>query len=101
MRIKKNDTVIVLKGKDRGKKGKVLVVDPVRGRITVEGLNIFKKHKRPTRRGQKGEVVMVPRGIGASNVALYCDGCKRGVRSGIRRDGASKVRICRTCKATL
>ncbi len=66
--IKKNETVVILAGKDRGKTGKVLAINAETNRVLVEGINVFKKHKRPTRQGQKGEVVNVSRSIHRSNV---------------------------------
>lgn len=70
MSIKKGDTVIITKGKDAGKSGKVLRVFPKLNRVLVEGVNMFKKHKRPTKQGQKGEIVNLPRAIHRSNVSL-------------------------------
>src|SRR3989338_3159179 len=99
--IKKNDTVFMLKGKDAGKSGKVLSVDVLRNRVIIEGINIFKKHKKPAKQGQKGEIILVPRGVHRSNVALYCKNCRKGVRVGVRIEGEIKVRICKRCKSTI
>ncbi len=92
---------MVLKGKDRGKTGKVLSVDVTRGRFLVDNINLFKKHKKPTKKGQKGEVILVPRGLHRSNVAVYCGNCKKGVRIGVRMEGKTKVRYCKHCTSTL
>jgi large subunit ribosomal protein L24 len=70
MSVKKGDTVTILKGKDAGKSGKVLRVFPKENKVLVDGLNLFKKHKRPTKQGQKGEMVSLPRPINRSNVAV-------------------------------
>ena len=69
MSIKKGDTVTVIAGKDSGKSGKVLKVFPKANRVLVEGINMFKKHKRPTKQGEKGQVVSIARTIHRSNVA--------------------------------
>jgi large subunit ribosomal protein L24 len=66
--IKKGDTVTVIAGKDNGKSGKVLKVLPKANRVLVEGINMFKKHKRPTKQGEKGQIVSIARSIHRSNV---------------------------------
>lgn len=101
LKIKKGDTVFILKGKDRGKSGKILKVIPKERRVVVEGLNLYKKRIRPKRAGQKGEVVLLPRPMNVSNVALFCPNCKRGVRVGIRLDGEQKVRFCKKCGVSI
>lgn len=101
MNIKKGDTVQIRTGKDGGKTGKVLRFDSARDKVVIEGLNLYKKHRRPRQQGEKGEIVTIPRALPLSNVNLYCAGCGRGVRLGVRIDGAGKVRICRKCKRTL
>jgi large subunit ribosomal protein L24 len=70
MKIKKDDNVIVLTGKDKGKTGKVIKVMPKENRVVVAGINMFKKNQRPTKQGQKGQVVEKNGSIHASNVAL-------------------------------
>ncbi len=70
MSVKKGDTVVVLKGKDAGKSGKVLRVFPKINRVLVEGVNLFKKNKRPTKQGQKGEIITLPRTINRSNIRV-------------------------------
>lgn len=101
MNIKKGDNVIVISGKERGKRGKVLAVNAATERLTVEGLNLYKKHKRPTKQGQKGEIVSVARSMNRSNVMLHCSSCKKGVRVGIQVSDKGKIRMCRTCKSVL
>jgi large subunit ribosomal protein L24 len=100
MKLHKGDNVKIMIGKDRGKTGKVVVADPVGDRIVVENLNMFKKRSRPKAQGQKGETVLVPRPIQASNVMLICSNCKNPTRVGFRMDGPKKVRFCKKCKAT-
>ncbi|OGF63886.1 50S ribosomal protein L24 [Candidatus Giovannonibacteria bacterium RIFCSPHIGHO2_01_FULL_45_24] len=99
MRIKKGDIVKIISGKDRGKQGKVLRASPKLEKIVVEGVALRKKHRRPRRQGQKGEVVTLPSPIHVSNTMLFCKNCNRGVRVGyqILEDG-KKIRICKKCK---
>ena len=101
MKIKKGDTVKIMRGKDRGKTGKVLHSLPADEKIVVEGLNVVKKRSRPKRQGQKGETVLVPRPLYASNVMLICTNCKNPTRVGLRMDGERHVRYCKKCKATI
>ncbi len=101
MHIKKGDTVYIRAGKDRGKTGKVLSFGRGRSRIAVEGINVYKKHSRPKRQGEKGESILVPRPLSASNVMLYCASCDTGVRAGVRSEGDKKTRFCKRCKATM
>lgn len=101
MKIKKNDIVKMLSGKDRGKTGKVLRVFLAEGKVTVENLNMVKKHKRPRREGEKGQRVEIPRKITASNVALVCPKCGKTTRVGYRLSGETKSRVCKKCKAEI
>lgn len=101
MKIKKGDTVQFITGKDRGKTGKVLHVDLKEGMITVEGLHMFKKHVRPKRQGEKGEVVSLARPVDVSNVMLVCTSCHKAIRVGYKIGEKGKVRICKKCNATL
>jgi large subunit ribosomal protein L24 len=98
MRIQKNDIIQITVGKDRGKTGRVLKVSPKQNTILAEGLNVYKKHIRPKRDGEKGEIVIVSRPIAISNVMVYCSSCKKGVRVGYKdTDKKTKIRICKTC----
>lgn len=99
MNIKKGDNIKILSGKDRGKTGTVLSVFPEDSRISVEGLNIYKKRVRPKKQGQKGETVLVPRPFNVSKAALVCSSCKKQTRAGYRLDGNKKVRYCKKCGA--
>jgi large subunit ribosomal protein L24 len=101
MTIKKGDTVKILAGKDRGKSGKVSHVDTKTGKVTVEGCNTGKRHMRPKRQGEKGEIVTISKPIDISNVAIVCGNCKKTTRIGFRVDGKSKVRVCAKCDAAL
>lgn len=101
MNFKKGDNVIVITGKDRSKTGKIVAVSHDDNRVTVEGINMFKKHKRPAKQGEKGQIVSLARPMSASNVMLYCSSCKKGRRVGFRMEGNKKVRICKNCQATI
>jgi large subunit ribosomal protein L24 len=103
--IRRNDTVLVIAGKDRGKQGVVRTVLPKKGRVIVDGVNMIKKHQRPSQ--QQG--TMVPGGIvtregplDASNVMVVCSECAKAARTGarVRPDGV-KVRVCRRCGADI
>jgi len=100
MNIKKGDQIKIISGKDRGKSGTVLSVFPDNGRVTVEGLNLYKKRVRPKRQGEKGETVLVPRPMFASKIMLVCSSCKKAVRAGFRFESGQKVRYCKKCNAT-
>lgn len=102
MKIRRGDMVQVLSGKDRGKRGPILRVDQGAGTLVVEGLNLKKKHTRPRRRGEKGQVVEFAAPLPASRVALVCPHCQKAIRIGYRLlpDG-KKERWCRKCQATL
>lgn len=97
MKIKKGDTVKILRGKDRGKTGKVVRVLAKEERVAIENLNLFKKHVRPKKQGEKGEKVDVARPLPAANVAFFCNNCRQGVRLGFEMKDDKKVRICRKC----
>ena len=97
--VRKNDSVIVVAGKDRGKKGRVLKVFPKRNRVVVEGVNFIKRHTRPNPRANvKGGIVEREASVHASNVQIVCPECGAQTRIGrqILGDGR-KVRVCRKC----
>lgn len=102
MKIKKNDNVKILSGKDKGKTGKVLQVLPAQGRASVEGLNLLIKHLRPRRSGEKGQRIEFPAFMDASNLALVCPKCGRATRVGAKLikegDKAKKYRVCKKCQ---
>ena len=97
MNIKKNDTVIVLSGKDKGVKGKVLTAMPSTNMVIVENVNVATCHTKPRRQGETGGIVKKETPIRTCKVALFCDKCGKGVRVGHKIDGDKKVRICRKC----
>ena len=97
LHIKKDDTVIILSGDDKGVKGKVLETSPEEGKVIVEGANKIKKHVKPRRQGEVGGIVEAEGAMYASKVALYCDNCKKGVRSQVKIVDGKKVRVCAKC----
>lgn len=96
LKIKKGDTVMMLSGKDRGKKGTVRRTKPAEGKVIVEGLNLIKRHQRAKKQGQKGQIVSVERYVSASAVAVINKDTGKVARVGwqIGADG-SKVRVDR------
>lgn len=101
MKIKKNDTVVVLSGKDKGKKGKVLSVNPEKRMVIVEGVSVAAKHKKPTRMGETGGIIKQETPIYASKVMNVCAKCNAPSRVGrkILEDG-THVRYCKKCGET-
>lgn len=97
MRIKKGDKVKIISGKEKGKSGKVLKVFPQGGRILIEGLNLYKKHVRPKKEGEKGETILTPRSIQSSNAMIICSSCARQTKIGYSTEGDVKTRICKKC----
>ncbi len=97
MKIKKNDTVLIISGKDRGRTGKVLNVSKENNNIIVEGINIKKKHAKPKKSGEKGQIVQIPAFMDASNTKLLCPKCNKAVRIGYRTEGDKKFRFCKKC----
>jgi large subunit ribosomal protein L24 len=101
-KIKKGDKVEVLSGKYRGVQGKVLKNLPESDRVIVEGVNISKKHSRPSQENPQGGILSKEAPIHVSNVALVCDSCNNTIRIGYRLDSeGNKRRVCRKCGADL
>jgi large subunit ribosomal protein L24 len=98
MRIKKGDTILVISGKDKGKKGKVIESFPKTNRIIVEGVNLRKKHQRPKKQGEKGQIITLPGSISIASVKLICPKCNKATRIGYKVSEKNKVRICKKCK---
>lgn len=101
MKIKKEDQVLIISGKDRGKKGKVLEVSPKLGKAIVEGVNLRKKHVKPKRSGEKGQTVETPSAINISNLKLICSKCGKTAKTGYKITGNKKYRVCKKCGAEL
>ena len=98
-KIRKNDTVRVIAGKDKGKSGKVITVFPGKGRMLVQGVNFIKKHARRTREDQQGGIVQMESPVSVSNLMVVCQKCSKAARIGFNTltDG-TKTRICKKCK---
>ncbi|MBO4412770.1 MAG: 50S ribosomal protein L24 [Clostridia bacterium] len=101
MNIKKNDTVLVIAGKDNGAKGKVLEVSPKSGKVVVEGVNVLVKHKKPRSAQDKGGIIKSEHSIDASNVMVICDACGKATRVAHKIVDGKNVRICKKCGASL
>ncbi len=101
MKIKKGDTVLIICGKDRGRKGKVIKALPKKEQVIVEGINLVKKHQRPRRSGEKGQIIQKPAPIHVSNVKLICPKCKKATRVGYKKIDKKKYRICKKCKSEI
>ncbi len=100
--VKTGDTVMVLCGKDKGKKGKVMAVSPKEGKVIVEKVNMVKKHVKPRRMGEQGGIIKAEGAMYASKVQIICPRCNKPTRIGhkVFEDG-TKSRICRKCGETL
>jgi large subunit ribosomal protein L24 len=98
MKIRKNDTVVVIAGKDKGKKGKVRFSHPKHERVVVEGINFIKRHSRARRAARQAGIIELEAPLNISNVMLLCSKCNHPTRVGFRtlKDGR-KVRFCRSC----
>ena len=101
MNIKKNDTVIVLSGKDKGVKGKVLVAMPAENKVIVEKVNVATCHTKPRRQGETGGIVKKETPIYACKVQLVCPKCGKGTRVGHKVVDGKKVRVCKKCGAEI
>ena len=99
--VKKGDEVMIISGKDRGKKGKVLEISPSEGKVIVEGRNMVTKHVKPRRQGQLGGIVKAEGAIYACKVMPVCPKCDKPTRVGHKIDGDKKVRVCKHCGANL
>lgn len=99
--ILKNDTVLVLTGKDKGKQGQVTKVLAKKDKVLVVGINVAKKHLKPSRKSPHGGIVDMPTPIWASNVMVVCPHCGKPVKPAVKITAKSKERICRKCKSSL
>jgi len=101
MKIKKDDKVLIVSGKDKNKTGKVIKVLPRFGKLVVEGVNIRKKHIRPKKEGQKGQVIERSMPMDVSNMKIICKQCEKAVRIGSKILKDKKIRICKKCQALI
>ena len=101
MKIKRDDKVIVLSGKDKGKTGKVLVADPKALKVIVEGVNVATKHQKAQKKGQDGGILKIETPIYVSKVQLVCPKCGKGTRVAYKIVDGKKVRVCKKCGAEI
>ena len=101
MNIKKDDKVVVLSGKDKGKQGKIMSADPKNAKVIVEGVNVATKHQKPQKQGQEGGIIKVETPIYACKVQLVCPKCGKGTRVGHKFVDGKKVRVCKKCGAEI
>ncbi len=98
MKIKNNDRVKIIAGKDKGKEGKVIQIFKKENKIVVEGVNLLKKHMRARKQGEKGQVIELPAPFNASNVKIICPKCGLAVRSACKEEAEQKKRVCKKCQ---
>jgi large subunit ribosomal protein L24 len=110
MKIKKNDKVKIMAGKDKGKEGKVLQIFADKNKASIEGLNLLIKHLRPRKQGEKGQRIEFPAPLSIANLALLCPSCGKATRVGYRfveetvgegKKIKKKVRICKKCNKAI
>ncbi len=101
LHVKRDDTVVILSGKDKGKKGKVLETSPKEQKLIVEGVNMVTKHVKPRKAGQSGGIVKAEGAFYASKAMLVCPSCGKATRVAhkLLADG-TKTRVCKKCNAT-
>ena len=101
MNVKKGDTVVVLSGKDKGKKGKVQSTIPKEAKVVVEGVNMVTCHTKPRRQGEQGGIVRREAALYASKVQVVCPKCGKGTRVAHKIEDGKKKRVCKHCGAAL
>jgi len=97
MKIKKGDQVLIISGKDKGKRGKILESFPKECRVLVEGINLRKRHQKPKKSGEKGQIIELPSPLSVSNVKLICSKCGKASRVGYKASEGKKYRVCKNC----
>jgi len=99
--VKKNDTVMVISGKDKGKTGEVIAVMPKAGKVVVKGVNVVTKHQKPNRQNMQGGIIQKEAAIYSSKVMLYCPKCKSVTRISHKiEENGTKTRVCKKCGET-
>jgi large subunit ribosomal protein L24 len=102
MKFKVNDTVKITAGKDKGRQGKITKVFPQNQRVTVEGINLYKRHVKPQGEGKPGGIIEVERPLPLAKIALICKKCNQPTRIGYRlTKTGTKTRICKKCQAEI
>ena len=95
--VRRDDTVIVISGDDKGVIGKVVAVSPDEGKVIVQGANMVSKHQKPRRQGETGGIIKVEGAMYASKVQIYCSKCEKGVRIQHKIVDGKKIRVCAKC----
>ncbi len=101
MKILKNDEVIVTRGKDKGKSGKVEGVVTKGAKVLVAGVNQYKRHRKAKNQNEQSQIVTITKPLPVSNVALLCPKCKKPTRVGYKTEKDKKVRVCKKCDAVI
>ena len=102
MGIKKNDSILVISGKEKGKRGRVLSVYPLKDSLLIEKINMIKKHMKPSRKYAQGGIIEKEAPIHMSNVMLICPKCNKPTRiSNTSLQGGKKVRVCKKCREVM
>ena len=101
MNIRKDDTVVVLSGKDKGKQGKVIIADPKNDKVIVEGVNVASCHVRPRKQDEQGGIIKKATPIYVSKVMLVCPKCNKPTRIAYKVNGKEKSRVCKKCGAEI
>ena len=101
MSIRKDDTVVVLSGKDKGKQGKILAVDPKAGKVIVEGINMVSRHQKPRRQGEEGGIIKKEAPLYACKVMRVCPKCGKATRPAHKFVDGKKLTVCKKCGAEI
>ena len=101
LHVKSGDTVVILSGKDRGKKGKVLAVSPKESKVIVEGANIISKHVKPKKMGEAGGIIKAESAIYACKVQVVCPACGLATRVAHKVEDGKNIRVCKKCGKAL
>lgn len=101
LRIQKNDLVIVISGKDKGKTGKVMNVNSKSGKASVEGLNVYKKNVKPSKKYPQGGIIDINSPLQISKLMVICPACKKATRTGVKNTSQEKRRMCKKCSEVL
>ena len=101
MSIKKDDNVVVITGKDKGQRGKVIAVMPKEGKVVVEGINMVSRHTRPRKQGDEGGIIKKEAPLYACKVMCVCPKCDKATRAASKVVDGKKVRVCKKCGAEI
>ena len=97
MKLKKNDEIIVVKGKDKGKKGKIEKVITKEDKVLIPGINLYKRHFKSRFQDKPSEIIEITKPLPVSNVSFICPNCHKESRIGYKMDNKEKIRICKKC----